>query len=40
MSKSYDVNDYLEVLREQMSEEKFKATQRAVYLSSGSEMDL
>lgn len=33
MSKSYDVNDYLEVLREQMSEEKFKATQRAVYLS-------
>ncbi|KNB45696.1 hypothetical protein JH06_0734 [Blastocystis sp. subtype 4] len=34
MSKTYDVTDYLEILREQMTEKKFIATQRAVYLSS------
>ena len=34
MSKTYEVNDYLDVLKGQMSEEKFIATKRSVYLSS------
>lgn len=39
MSKTYDVTDYLEILREQMTEKKFIATQRAVYLSSWRDVD-